>query len=342
MLATYFHNISPYLWHFPGSQFGIRWYGFSYLLGIVAGYLLLRYLSRKGKFPIALPQIADFVLMLGIVGVIGGGRLGHVFFYDPQLLLDFGTSVPFWGVLRIYDGGMSAHGGVIGVILVLIFWSWRYKVSFWRIGDAVVMVVPLGLMFGRIANFINGELYGKVTKVAWAVQFPQELKFPPDSPTEPRVTDATLNTMLDSLLAKHPEYETLLRFPRQGLIDLAQRGEQPIINALQTILPTRHPSQLYECLLEGVLLFVLVWSVGMWAKRPGLAGATFMLGYPVMRIIGEQFRVGDAPILLLGREFSLGEIYSAVMFLAGVVVLALVWLRKENNASEPNLNTPPQ
>ena len=181
-LAYWVHNLSPFLIRF-NENLGIRYYGLAYLAGFVtAGWLLVRYF-RAGRS--ALPPTAVFDLMTAIVvGVVAGGRLGYFLLYQPEWLM----AQPMV-LLRVWEGGMASHGGFLGVALALWWFSRSYKVNFLHLGDLVATTAPAGLMFGRIANFINGELWGKVAFVKWAVIFPLSEK--PHTP-------------LNHILPRHP------------------------------------------------------------------------------------------------------------------------------------------
>ena len=181
-MTHYIHNINPIILDLPG-ELAIRWYGVSYLLGFLASILILRRWSKRGEFEVALDEVSNFVVMLAFFGVFLGGRLGYVLFYSPDLLLDFspiaimGFNVPLWGVLKVWDGGMASHGGFIGVILFILWYAKKHHHSFLNLVDNFAATASLGLAFGRLANFINGELWGRVSDVKWAVVFPQELGY---------------------------------------------------------------------------------------------------------------------------------------------------------------------
>lgn len=191
------HDIDPVLIHIHGA-FGIRYYGLSYLLAFVGGYLFLRLAWRKGRSPLD-PDKLDNVFLAVAAGVIIGGRLGQMLFYDTSQFI----SDPLM-VFRLWDGGMSSHGGFIGVALALVWAARRYHLSFAELGDLICPIVPLGLLMGRVANFINGELWGTVSNAPWAVIFPRS---------------APLGQPLAQIPARHPSqlYEAAL----EGLFLLA-------------------------------------------------------------------------------------------------------------------------
>src|SRR5579864_2232751 len=167
-LAYYVHHLDPFILRLSGD-IGIRWYGTAYLAGFVAAFFLLKWLARKGYGPLAESQVADFIFFAAVFGVLIGGRLGYVLFYRPQMIFH-----PL-EIFQVWDGGMASHGGILGLVIFSFIYARRHHISWTGIGDNVVAVAPLGLMFGRLANFINGELYGRPTTVPWAMQFPSEL-----------------------------------------------------------------------------------------------------------------------------------------------------------------------
>ncbi len=167
LLAYWTHDLDPVIFHIWGPM-ALRWYGLAYLLGFLAAYLILRCLSKRGELALPPEEISNFIVQIAIFGVFLGGRLGYVLLYAPgEFLRD-----PLF-LFRVWEGGMASHGGMIGVIAVILWTAWKKKVSFWNLTDSMALVAPAGLFFGRVANFINGELWGRPTQAAWAVIFPQ-------------------------------------------------------------------------------------------------------------------------------------------------------------------------
>ncbi len=158
-------NIDPII--FEVGPIRVGWYGLMYVLGFLASYLLVRYQIRKKDVDLSKTEVENLYFYL-IVGLMIGARLGYVLFYDLKVYL----ADPF-EIVAIWHGGMSFHGGLIGVLLVGIFFSWKHRKSFWKIADLVIVTAPIGLGLGRIGNFINGELYGRVTEVPWGMIFPK-------------------------------------------------------------------------------------------------------------------------------------------------------------------------
>ena len=292
--AFYVHHLSPFLIQF-NDQFGIRWYGLAYIAGFIAAFYLMKWLARNGYGSLRENQVGDFVFYAALFGVLIGGRLGYVLFYRPSML----SEDPL-GIFRVWDGGMASHGGIIGLIIFSAIYARRHHISWTGIGDNLVAVAPIGLFCGRIANFVNGELYGRTTTVPWAIQFPAELL---DRPKEAALA-IEQTSKIDASLNNVPT------------IIAAARHSVQVREILAGVLTPRHPSQLYEAFLEGALLFALLIFIRLKFKKPdGVATGCFFLFYPIMRIIGEAFREPDAP---LTGPFTRGQFLSLFMFIAGI------------------------
>jgi phosphatidylglycerol---prolipoprotein diacylglyceryl transferase len=263
--AHWVHDLSPFVYQFTDT-IGIRYYGLAYLLGFVGGALLLQAYARAGRSRLASEQISDFIIAI-VIGVMAGGRIGSFVLYDGWR--KFGDD-PL-AILRVWEGGMASHGGFIGVTLAIAWFARSRKLPFLHLSDLIVSVAPLGLMLGRIANFINGELWGKISTVSWAVIFPASADF--------EGTPASL-------------------------------------------IPPRHPSQLYEAALEGALLLAFMqwrfWRTEVVRVSPGRLSGEFLIAYSVVRMVGELFREPDAsPIFGLSR----GTFYSLFLIIAGIVLV---------------------
>jgi phosphatidylglycerol:prolipoprotein diacylglycerol transferase len=288
-----FPNFDPYIFgqtppfelfglHVPAL--GVRWYALSYILGIVLGWVYAARLLKNERIwgprgaPMTTTQLDDLVLWITL-GVIAGGRIGWVLFYrlwdqsmEPMKPLE---------VLQIWNGGMSFHGGLLGVVLAIVFFARANKIDMWRVGDLVAPCVPIGLFFGRIANFINGELWGRQTSGPF------------------------------------------------GIIFCNERIEETYQGACPAGYVARHPSQLYEAALEGLLLFALLrWATHRFGslQRPGMTAGIFLLGYGVSRALLEQVREPDLgmPEFLRGW-LTMGMLLSIPMIMLGAW---LIWLRK--------------
>ncbi|GAK32373.1 prolipoprotein diacylglyceryl transferase [Iodidimonas nitroreducens] len=240
--------------------FPIRWYSLAYLVGLLGGWLWVRKVAVALAVPITRRQIDDF-LTWATLGVILGGRLGYVLFYKPAAYLDNPMAI-----LRLWDGGMSFHGGLLGVTLAIIFYARAQKLPLLGFADMIAAAVPIGLLFGRLANFINSELWGRPSTVPWAMIFP----------TDP------------------------VQVPR-------------------------HPSQLYEALLEGLLLFIVLNALIYWThkarKLPGLIVGLFFIGYGLARYLVEFARQPDQHLGLFADFISMGQILSLPMIFFGLWVI---------------------
>ncbi len=266
--AFWTHDLSPFLVRF-GENFGIRWYGLAYLAGFVgAGWLLRRY-HQAGRSTLDTTAVFDLMTAL-VLGVMIGGRLGSFLLYHPEELFN-----PPWAFFMVWKGGMASHGGFVGVTVALWWFTRKRPEGLLRVADLVVTTVPVGLFFGRVANFINGELWGKVADVPWAVIFPAS-----PSPLVPR-----------------------------------------------------HPSQLYEAALEGLLLFAFVqwrfWKSDVARRQPGRLSGEFLLAYSLARAVCEIFREPDAALIL---GLSRGTFYSIFLVAGGAVLIALAGRRSERKA----------
>lgn len=169
MPAHWVHDLDPFIVRFSDS-FGLRWYGLSYLVGIAVGWWLLARWARHERLPMLPKQVGDFAMTIAI-GMVVGGRLGYATFYEPALFVTVTDELPFWKLLAVHQGGMASHGGIIGMAVAAWWWSWRRRQSMAVLGDALAAVAPFGIACGRLANFINGELWGRPWDGPWAVIF---------------------------------------------------------------------------------------------------------------------------------------------------------------------------
>jgi phosphatidylglycerol---prolipoprotein diacylglyceryl transferase len=253
--------MSPF-WQFPAfdpvafsiAGLAVRWYALAYLAGFIVGWRYCMWLVRHRQTA-PLPQHYDDFLTWAVIGVVLGGRLGYVLIYNLPYYLQHPLEI-----LVTWHGGMSFHGGMLGVIGAAWLYAKRQKIGFWAFLDPVAAVTPIGLLLGRLANFVNGELYGRVTDVPWGMVFPHGGALP------------------------------------------------------------RHPSQLYQAGMEGLLLFVVLLIVTRrtrWPERHGLLSGVFVLGYGLARIVGECFRQPDAQLGFLFDGLTMGQVLSVPMLVAG-------------------------
>lgn len=326
---TYVHDLNPFVIQFT-ENIGIRWYGLSYLTGFLLGYWLITYLIKSGKSALPLEKAGDFVFTVAM-GTVIGGRLGYCLFYDPALLMRFSSTFPFWGVLEFHKGGMASHGGIIGLIGACMIFAKRNNLSILHCMDLTVMGGAIGIFFGRIANFINGELVGRPAESP----IPFGVKFPTDIlawPTEDRARLPLLERSVELVGVTKETWQQWIETGRSSpikevihrIIEEVQKGNHAVKEALSPVLLTRHPSQLYEALLEGLFLFLVMFS--LWRKnlRPGIISGWFLVLYPIVRIIGEQFRLPDAGIGFQWLGLTRGQWLSVAMLALGTIGL-LSW-----------------
>jgi len=266
---------------FKVGPLSVRWYGLMYMVAFILFVALGRYRARKGPIPGWDPKDLDDLLFYGVLGVVLGGRLGYVLFYKAGYYLGHPLEI-----LYVWQGGMSFHGGFLGVLAALWFFGRKTGRSFLQVGDFVGPLVPLGLAAGRLGNFINGELWGRVTSpsLPWAMGFPQAAH-------EDAARAATDPQLMDWLVQYH-------------------------------MLP-RHPSQLYQFALEGISLFVILWLFSRKARPTGLVSAAFLIGYGAFRFLAEFAREPDDFLGLLAGQLSMGQWLSLPMILIGVVLAVL-------------------
>ena len=263
ILAIPFPAIDPVLIEI--GPFAIRWYALAYIAGLVGGWRYCRWLAKQPPKRLT-PEAMDDFLIWATLGVVLGGRLGYILFYKPGYYLANPAEILF-----VWQGGMSFHGGLLGVLVAIILFARRRGVSFVGLADMISCAAPIGLFFGRLANFINGELFGRVTDVPWGMVFPNG-------------------------------------------------GAEP-----------RHPSQLYEALLEGLVLFVVLHMLARrgWLEHTGALSGCFLIGYAIARMIAEVFRQPDAHLGFLLGPTTMGQVLSLPMLIAGV--LLVVWSRRGLN-----------
>lgn len=315
VLAAWLNNLDPVIVRLGG--FAMHWYGLSYVLAALVGYWIYKRLAIRGYTDIPPAKVADLITWVGVLGVLIGGRVGWIFFYG--LFQDHGGD-PWWWA-RVQQGGMSSHGGILGIVLVTLVLSRRWKVSWTGIGDSLCVAATIGIFFVRCANFVNGELYGHPTAQPWGVQFASEIR---DNP-ELTVLAGARPEVFEQVGGQRDEADRLITEARTNP-ELAQRFRE--------ILPVRHPSQLYQGVLEGLLVFALLLLVRTKFRVPrGTITGLFFILYAAMRIIGEMFRVPD-PAWKAG-QLSAGQFLSLYMFLIGAAFL--IWARRTRQYEKADL-----
>ena len=266
------HNFDPVLIDF--GLFQIRWYSVAYILGIVLGWIYaikIIKITSTNKYSYEAVKTSDFddLIIYLVLGIVLGGRLGYVFFYNIEFYAQ-----NFIEILKIWKGGMSFHGGLLGVVISTFIYCKNKKTNFYKFTDIVACAAPIGIFFGRIANFINGELFGKASSLPWAIIF-----------------------------------------PFGGNI-------------------ARHPSQIYEALLEGIILFILINFFALKKNllfKNGYISALFLILYSVFRIFSEYFREPDEHLGYFFNYFSLGAILSLITLIVGFLIILSIKKNEQNN-----------
>lgn len=337
ILAAYFHTLSPVALDL--GVFSLKWYGLAYAAGFLYAWLLLRWFARRGLTPLSPNGVTDGMLAL-VLGVILGGRLGYVLFYDPALLVQFAPRFPFWAALDISRGGMASHGGIVGVILASFWVARRAERTDTARGTSVLHVIDLtaigctiGLGLGRLANFVNGELLGKIVAYPgspapwWSVRFPGEFLDRSDMNLSAEQEVALLD--IAQRYSPRPAGELPPDDVFQNMLNLLHSptfsDRAALIEALTPLVSARHPSQIYQFLAEGVVLTAVLWFVWRLPRKPGVIGCWFLITYGVLRVITELWRLPDAH-LAVERILGLtrGQWLSVAMVLVGTIALPIV------------------
>jgi len=323
VFATYVHDLNPVIFRI-NEAIALRWYGLAYLAAFVVGALLLERLSRRKLWVLPPGSAGDFIAAAAIFGVFLGGRLGYMLWYWPRAHgWDWLREDPLL-LFKVWEGGMASHGGILGLVIFTWFYARRKKVSWLGLGDGLCVVAPLGLLFGRLANFINGELYGRVAQgVAWAIKFPNTL-------VDGRVSESRdFGAAVAAAAEVEPALTPALESWQQGAYSQgilfqqlleAQRDNPAVSEAIAPFLEPRHPSQLYEGLLEGALLFVVLWLVRVKCPRlpHGVLTGLFFILYALGRILAEAYREPDSKMV---GALTSGQFLSLFMILAGLAFI---------------------
>lgn len=349
MLATYVHDLNPVIFEITETV-KLRWYGFAYLLAFIVGYLILRWMGNRKLWVLPGNVAGDFIAYAAFFGVFLGGRIGNVliyqrqeFFNDPLVLF------------RVWEGGMASHGGILGLMIFTFFYAKSKKVSWTGLGDGLCVVAPLGIMFGRLANFINGELYGRAdASFAWAMKFPNALWDPKVVENQSRglaqqsaaradvdgeyaqfYTELLLeeDKLAAGQLVDNADRLMELRGSRAEMLNKAIRENADVKEAVAHWLEPRYPSQLFQAAMEGLALFLILFIMRM--KFPKLAygvltGMFFIL-YALFRISMENFREPEIENLtMMGIEMTMGQFLSTFMILIGLgfILKAKLTLKK--------------
>lgn len=314
---SYIHNLDPNAIQLTDS-FGIKWYGLSYLTGFIVAWLVLRWMASTRRILLTPTQAGDFITY-AIVGVLVGGRLGYAAFYEPALFTDLSSGFPFWGILAIHRGGMASHGGMIGCLVAMLIFAYRARIPWLHLLDVTAFVAPPGLFFGRLANFVNGELWGvplpdsrQADPPWWSIKYPEEIH--------------ALGVEQIQTLQPHLERVDVVDVHQQIVVE-AYSGNQALVEAMAPLLPARYPSQIFQALSDGPILLALLIIVWLVARKPGVVAGWFLLGYGILREITEQFRERDFGALEVG-EVRTAMVLSVGLILAGAALI--IWSSLRN------------
>jgi len=347
MNEAWVHNISPFLWEIT-SGFGIRWYGMAYLVSFLIVYMSTLWLARRNLTSLKVEEISDFVTY-GAIGALAGGRLGYAVFYAPDLFITFHSNFPFWALLEVNKGGMASHGGFLGVVVGCFLYARKRGHLASHLLDLGSFGAGLGFFFGRLANFINGELYGRECRPdLWmAVKFPSEIytwgsadveKLKSLGPAVDALGSVTTSTgeQISATADLWREWVNTFSFQAQRNIEFfkeaivlaTQKHNTAVISALGPALTPRYPSQLIQAFLEGLLVFLILFWVWRYPRKPGVISAFFGLCYAISRIIGEQFRLPDLQIGFQALGLTRGQWLSLAMVLSTLIYLIFVLRRR--------------
>jgi phosphatidylglycerol:prolipoprotein diacylglycerol transferase len=330
--AAWVHDLNPFAVRFtPG--FGIRWYGLAYVAGFVVAWWMLGRLAKRGLILLKPEAIADAVLFL-VIGVMVGGRLGYCLVYRPELMTEFTGSFPFWGVLDLMSGGMASHGGIVGVVVACWAIARANRVPMRHVMDCVACVAPVGIFFGRVANFVNGELLGRIAALPgadgpwWSVRYPQEILERFEASGRTKDQTARLELLLERFARME---ETTLAPAADRVIRAIQQGDRALREEIAPLLSSRHPSQVYQAVAEGLVVLAVVWWVWRRPRKPGVVSAAFLVAYGVGRVATEFIRLPDAHFGSAGQiaGLSRGQWLSVGMVAAGVAL----WVVSARSAS---------
>ena len=339
-MITYYHQLDPFLIQFSGN-IGIRWYSLAYIAGAAFAYFAGMYLIKKGRVHLPSDKLMDIVVF-GAIGAVLGGRLGYCAFYSPELFLSFDSSFPFWSVLKVYEGGMSSHGGIIGFLISQILYVYRHELSFFSLMDLGAAAGAVGIFLGRIANFINGELYGRVVEgTAWfAVRFPSELYL---WASQPGLYKKQLISLKELLPVLESKFQSAVQIPGSyiweswvskaaegdsvygGYISyicslVVQNSKQESIKAvLEPLLFLRYPSQIYQSLLGGLMPFLIICLFWLKPRKAGLIALVWAGSYLFFRVLTEFYRQPDAQIGFQLFNLTRGQWLSLCLYLIVII-----------------------
>lgn len=337
-------NIDPVIFTLLRNEAGepvlaLRWYGLMYVIAFVFGFLVFRWLQKSGYLRIKAQDVTNYIVV-GVLGTFIGGRLGYLLFYQFDRLF-LGDDADFGMIFRVWEGGMSFHGGVIGVSLAVLIYSLKKKHNFWNIMDGASHIVPFGVAMVRLGNFINGELYGRYITDADGRPISDADKLPWYA--------MKFATDRDAAAGQHAMHEAIRKdylASNPGVTEIPDRiyhvppVKPEIWEQVKYLFPGRWPSQLVQFALEGMLCLLLVWLLRRYLKRPGQVAGLFLVLYALFRIPAEMIRQPDAQIdpsqaeqlggtaaFLASIGMTMGQLLSVAIFAVGATMIVLFQLK---------------
>ncbi len=333
------HDLSPFIFKIT-ETFGPRWYGFSYLLGFVLAYIIVSWLANRQQAGLTREQVSDFVTYCAF-GTMIGGRLGYCIFYDPELFWSTSWNFPFWKVLAVHEGGMASHGGIIGIVMACWLYGRKHRINWVYLLDIAAIAGPIGVFFGRIANFINGELVGRIAPA----DFKYGVKFPTDIANWPAYEFDRLGTLGPVVEKINVDSSRWLELLGAFRTDMAARDEVYSIlgrivyeiqhkniavkEAIAPLLDYRYPSQLFAAATEGLFTFLILFFLARKSHKAGFIASSFIVCYAVGRIFNEMFRMPDIQIGFQLLGLTRGQWLSVGMLFIGLVMM-FYWNRTQS------------
>jgi phosphatidylglycerol---prolipoprotein diacylglyceryl transferase len=330
------HDLSPFIFKVT-ETFGPRWYGFSYMLGFVCAYFLVLWLSERQQAGLTRELVSDFITYCAF-GTMIGGRLGYCVFYDPELLWSTSWSFPFWKVLAVWEGGMASHGGIIGIVTACWLFGRKHRINWVYLVDVISIVGPVGVFFGRIANFINGELVGRVAPESFkfGVRFPTDIMNWPSyefdrlqslGPVVEKintaggvVTSSQWTELVSKFKTEQPARDQVYQLLGE-VINAIQHGNEAAKAAIGPLLDYRYPSQLFAAGTEGLFTFLILFFIARRSRHVGFISGSFIICYAAVRIFNEMFRMPDLQIGYQLFGLTRGQWLSIVMMAIGLVMI---------------------
>lgn len=321
------HTVQPFALDFGGG-FGIRWYGLSYAAGFLAAWLIIRVLARHRRTPLTGSQVGDLLTYL-VVGVLVGGRLGDVLFYHQSLLWKFTGSFPFWGLLEIHKGGMSSHGGIIGVIVACVLFARKNRLPPLHVTDLACIAAPPGLAFGRLANWVNGELPGKPLPAAmqadppwWSVKYPEQL-------ISPDFTGLVELQQLPAVRALAARSAATGESLAEAAYRACYAGNREVVEQVAPLLTAHYPNNFIQAATDGIGLGLAMLVVALVPRKPGIASGAFLVTYGGLRLLSESFREPDPGV------FSIGPLTLPMLLSVGMIAVGLEIIRRSRKGPVP-------